>query len=166
MSYCPIVVSTNSGAPIWIDCIGTTYQVSVSPRKEGKSYRFVFSFETKEEAERCFLELRNGAAEIWQYAEYLESYCIPNFRKYYEVSKENDDMDFTNEQLERIDAIYDATIELCTFFTDGKFNEDDTSVYGELADLIAEVLTNHNYPVHFPTHVTTDTEDKIVDIWE
>lgn len=152
--------------PIRMECMGLINRIIVTPKKDGQSYKFAFSFKTRKEAEQCFLDLFNETAQLWQYMSHLPNDQRAALKKFLEPANEDAELEFTFEQIERIDEIYDETVRLCSFYTDGKFNRDDTAVYGELADMIAEFLTKHNYPVYFPTHITTDDEEKIVDIYE
>lgn len=71
--------------------------------------------------------------------------------------------EFTDDQLHRIDEVYKHVIELCTFLTDGKFDQSDLTTYGPLADDIAEILTKAGYEVHFPTHMVDGTLEAISD---
>ena len=75
----------------------------------------------------------------------------------------NSGFEFTDDQLRRIDEVYKHVVELCTFLTDGKFDQSDLETYGPLVDYIAEILTKAGYEVHFPTHMVDGTIEVISD---
>lgn len=93
-----------------------------------------------------------------------------------------DYLNFTDEQLTRLDEIQDAVIELCkrlVQWPEGHdYNKENAEVMDDLytaqiwcqiAESVSEFLHNNGFSVYFPTHVETDDEkgtQYITDEWE
>ena len=91
-------------------------------------------------------------------------------------------LNFTDEQLTRLDEVQDAVIELCkklVQWPDGHdFNKENAEVMDDLytaqiwcqiAEFVSEFLHNNGFSVYFPTHVETNDEkgmQYITDEWE
>lgn len=78
-------------------------------------------------------------------------------------SEEEEELQFTCEQVERIDKVYNAVFEMCRELTaSGEWEvEYDMALLRTLADNITEYLIQNGYEVYFPT-MTTDENGKTV----
>ena len=78
-------------------------------------------------------------------------------------SEYEEEPQFTREQEERIDEVYNEVFEMCCKLTAGSEREVkyDMALLGPLADNIAECLIQNGYEVYFPTQ-TTDEKGKTV----
>lgn len=92
----------------------------------------------------------------------------------FKVVKEPEDkepVDFTYEQLCRIDEVYNAVEDMCYALTtppvylNHEMHELKKSDVLEFADTIAEMLTKAGYTVYFPTRETDGDEERITDIY-
>lgn len=91
----------------------------------------------------------------WFQAEYIS----PNSAE----PEEEEEPQFARWQEERIDAVYNAVLEMCRKLTtsDEREVEYNMALLGPLADNIAEYLTHNGYEVYFPT-MTTEENGKTV----
>lgn len=150
------------GTPLTFESCSEYNHVTIEPQKNAKTFPMCFSFHSREEAEKCFLELMKGTAQPWQYQPHLS-------KKGKSIMKEYNDTvqtEFTFEQSDRINAVYDKANQLLLFLTDGSFDLNDTQTAGEITEYIAESLTKAGYAVHFPTCIEEDGMTRIVDIYE
>lgn len=150
------------GTPLTLESCSEYNHVTIEPKKNAKTFPMTFSFQTRDEAEKCFCELMKGTAQPWQYQPHLSKRGKTIMKQYNDTVQS----DFTDEQCKRIDQVYDKATELFLFLTDGRFNVEDTPVLGELTETIAETLTKAGYAVHFPTCIEEDGTTRIVDIYE
>lgn len=65
-------------------------------------------------------------------------------------------VDLTDEQADRNDEIYEAAFEFCKVLTENPDLEWDMAYLGEIAEIAAGIMVNHNYQVRFPSIVTED----------
>ena len=56
--------------------------------------------------------------------------------------------DFSIDQITQIDAVYNATIELCRIMIGA--DAENIEVYGPIADLVADALSKSGHAVNFP----------------
>lgn len=93
-----------------------------------------------------------------------------------------DYLNFTKEQLDRLDEVQDAVIDLCkklVQWPDGHdYNRENAEVMDDLytaqiwcqiAESVSEFLHNNGFSVYFPTHAETNDEkgtQYITDEWE
>lgn len=94
--------------------------------------------------------------------QWLDSEYIPKTGSVPELEEEEEPQ-FTREQEERIDEVYNEVFETCREFAAGGQREivGDMQLLGPLADYIAEYLIQNGYEVYFPTQ-TTDENGKTV----
>lgn len=150
------------GTPLTLESCSDYHYVTIEPKKNAKTFPMYFSFQSREEAEKCFVELMKGTAQPWQYQPHLS-------KKGKMIMKEYNDTvetEFTNEQCDRINEVYDKVNQLLLFLTDGSFDLNDTQTAGEITEYIAEAMTKAGYAVHFPTRIEEDDMTRIVDIYE
>lgn len=78
--------------------------------------------------------------------------------------EEEEEPQFTREQEERIDEVYNAVLEMCCKLTAGgeKEVEYNMALLGPLADNIAEYLTHNGYEVYFPTQTTEENGKTVI----
>ena len=154
------------GTPLILESCSKYNHVTIEPQINAKTFPMCFSFQTRDEAERCFMELMKGTAQPWQYQPHLTKKGKSIMKEYNNTIQ----TDFTYEQSMRINQVYDKVTELLLFLTDGNFDAKDTTVTKELTECLAETLTKTGYSVHFPTVIKVEEDDeeltKIVDIYE
>lgn len=63
-------------------------------------------------------------------------------------------MEFTNEQLARIDEIDNATFEFCKVLTEKEDLEWNMEFIGEIAEATCDILVRKGFKIRFPVHVT------------
>lgn len=92
----------------------------------------------------------------WFQAEYIP----PNSAE----PEEEEELQFTRVQEERIDEVYNAVLEMCCKLTAGgeKEVEYNMVLLGPLADNIAEYLTHNGYEVYFPTQTTEENGKTVI----
>ena len=62
----------------------------------------------------------------------------------------NDNLEFSNEQLSRIDYIYEATLHYCKILTEIPNLDYDISIIGPIADAASDILVKHGFSIRFP----------------
>lgn len=67
--------------------------------------------------------------------------------------------DFTADQIDQIDNVYSMVIELVSTMTKKPVTEIDANVYGQIADVVADMLVSKGFTVHFPTIVDGAVSD-------
>lgn len=79
--------------------------------------------------------------------------------------------EFTRAQEERIDAVYEMTLEYCrkltccSWMTDGDTEAGEEPFVLDIADAAAEILTKHGWKVYFPTRTATAGGTVITDAY-
>lgn len=75
---------------------------------------------------------------------------------------EESEVEFTREQEERLDEIYNAAWELCKVMTENPDLPFDQSYIGEVAESAAAVMVQHWHKVRFPAIVTDDDGNETI----
>lgn len=65
-------------------------------------------------------------------------------------------VEFSDEQIRRIDEVENAVYDICKLFTDDDKLEWDMQIIGQIAELIADMLSWHGHNVYYPYRI----EDK------
>ena len=65
-----------------------------------------------------------------------------------------DELELNDEQIERLDEIYNGVFELCKIMSENQKLEWNMSFIGEIADCAESILTAHGIKVRFPSIVT------------
>lgn len=68
----------------------------------------------------------------------------------------DEEVEMTQEQLDRNDEIFDAVYEMCKILTENPDLEWDMSYIGDITDYAANTLVSHGNRVRFPAVVTDD----------
>lgn len=63
-------------------------------------------------------------------------------------------IEFTDEQVRRIDEIQNAVFDLCKVMTNDENLQWDISFIGDISDIAADILTNSGHRVYYPFRVT------------
>lgn len=73
-------------------------------------------------------------------------------------------LEFTDEQIERVDEVENAVFHMCETLTEEEYLEWDISYVGEIADAACQILADHGFKIRYPAIVTDYNGDqKIVD---
>lgn len=80
--------------------------------------------------------------------------------------REHHELEFSDEQLAKIDEIYNETHSLCKVLSDDENLEWDMILLGEIAEFAAEHLASCGIKVHFPSIVTDGDNEVIRDFYE
>lgn len=74
------------------------------------------------------------------------------------------ELEFTNEQIKRIDEVENAVFCMCQSLVGGDNLEWDIDYIGEIADAACQILADHGFKIRYPAIVTDYNGDqKIVD---
>lgn len=65
-----------------------------------------------------------------------------------------DELELNDEQIERLDEIYNGVFELCKIMSENQKLEWNMSFIGEISDCAESILTEHGIKVRFPSIVT------------
>ena len=79
-----------------------------------------------------------------------------------ENAEEEPEAEFTREQEERLDEIYNAALELCKVMTENPDLPYDQSYIGEVAESAAAIMTQHWHKVRFPAIVTDNDGNETI----
>ena len=80
------------------------------------------------------------------------------------ASNDQEELEFSKGQLERIDEIHNAVYDLCAVLTENANLEWDMAYIGEIADLACDVLTRNGFRIRYPAIITDkDGGERIVD---
>lgn len=92
---------------------------------------------------------------------YYYAYSFRAFRKkIYKMNEE--ELEFTSEQEQRIDEVYTMVYELCQYMTDNGIRSYSQDIVGPIADNVAEMLSLQGYKVHFPVITENDDGDQYI----
>ena len=69
-------------------------------------------------------------------------------------------MEFTNEQIERIDEIDNAVFELCKVLTEKEDLEWNMEFIGEIAEMACDILVIKGFKIRYPVHVVNSFDGK------
>ena len=74
--------------------------------------------------------------------------------------------EFSNEQVQRIDAVENAVYDLCKFMTGDENLEWNAEFVYEIADCASDILVKYGHKVYFPTRTTyEDGREEISDYY-
>lgn len=80
------------------------------------------------------------------------------------VSHEQEEVELSAAQLERIDEIHNAVFELCVVLTENDDLEWDMAYIGEIADVACDILVSKGLRVRYPAIVSEeDGVEKVID---
>lgn len=81
------------------------------------------------------------------------------------LERNDDVLEFSDAQIEKIDDIYNAVYDLCVLMSENNTLEWNMSYIGEIADLVTDVLLDHGIPVRYPAVVSENDEPEHVQEW-
>lgn len=73
-----------------------------------------------------------------------------------------EELEFTSEQEQRIDEVYTMVYELCQYMTDNSIRSYSQDIVGPIADNVAEMLSLQGYKVRFPVITENDDGDQYI----
>lgn len=101
---------------------------------------FLYLFEwIKEHSRNEFKGMEPASYQEWVDCEYKET-----------------ELELTDEQVARIDEIYNAVYEMCKVIAGDETLEWDMHYIGEITELAANMMVNRGYKVWFPAIVTEE----------
>lgn len=68
----------------------------------------------------------------------------------------SNNIDFTNEQLERIDEVQNAAFDFCKVLTEKEDLEWDMSFIGEICDSVCYILNSHGLQTRYPERIENE----------
>lgn len=74
-------------------------------------------------------------------------------------------VDFTNEQIDRIDEVHNAVFDLCKLLTEKDDLDWDIEYIGEIADVASDILVSCGYKVRYPAHVMNGDGTEYITDW-
>lgn len=114
------------------------------------------------EDETQFDVKNNPAAELkecWE-AFCKENQCDPDSVLYVEA-----DAELSQTQVERVDEVYEKTLEYCRALTKDTDLPWDMAYLGPIADMAAEILSKQGFAVHFQTITEENGHRKVSDFF-
>lgn len=158
----------------------------------GEDFNMVIDFELENQAETFLEDLREYAdnfdveehAEMWlpsrgkggcpstlkellEDAKDIKDMVYELYRELVRLSKELEDLELSEEQIERNDEIYNAVYDMCKVVCENEELEWDMHYIGEIAELAAHLLVERGEKVRFPSVVTeNDGTQRIEDYYK